>query len=664
MDSPEPKTPSDQPLSGRRVLAAINGLDLFGQERENIAVFQTLRDLGAEVLVGINSKEHGGQVGGRLRALDFQVFELPFGNQWSWLWLRRYPLSIFKKGMQVIRCSRIMRKAIREFDPTHIHIGSPLVYSFVAPTLRSTRIPLIYRIGDLPPTDSWFNLPIWRSAMRRADLIVPVSRFIQDRVAQTAGKKAAQKSRLIYPSILQADHSTSSQRGKPQFRIGYVGQITKQKGIQELLDAFSQVLKTHPQLMLDVCGSGSELEASKHRIKALGLDDRVVFHGFLDDPDIVMRNCLFQIVPSIWQEPLGLVVLEAKSNGIPAVVFPNGGLPEMIRHKVDGYRCPEPTTAALAEAILFMLSPDANLPRMGISARQDFHARFGSENFHRAWAKVYSGGHATLPSAPRQKLEDLPPPRERTGISGPLYTAITLTKGMAADSGNRLKGIRVIAAINGLELFGHERANIEVIRTLWSMGAEVLVGINAKERGGQVGDLIRELGFDTFELPFGNQWSMKWIRKYPLSLFEKAGQVIRCSRRLKKAIHAFKPTHIHLGSPLVYSFLAPALATDSTPLIYRIGDLPPLDSWFNLPIWRRAMRRADVVVPISRFIKEAVARATRESVAAKCRLIYPTIWKPEDGFAPARQPQFRIAFVGQIAKHKGILEMLEAFFHV
>ncbi len=138
-----------------------------------------------------------------------------------------------------------------------------------------------------------------------------------------------------------------------------------------------------------MCGSGPELAAAKGRVQALGLEGRIVFHGFLRDPLPELRQCLFQVVPSIWQEPLGLVALEAKFHGVPAVVFPSGGLPEMIQHKVDGYVCRESSIEALIEAILWMLSPEANLPLMNQSALADSDARFGTHRYREKWADVF-----------------------------------------------------------------------------------------------------------------------------------------------------------------------------------------------------------------------------------------------------------------------------------
>lgn len=102
-----------------------------------------------------------------------------------------------------------------------------------------------------------------------------------------------------------------------------------------------------------------------------------------------MKNWSFQVVPSNLNEALGMVVLESKALGKPVIVFPRGGLPEMVRHRIDGYVCRDCTTNALLEALQWMISQGSNLATMGIEAHADIKTRFGEDSFREQWASVY-----------------------------------------------------------------------------------------------------------------------------------------------------------------------------------------------------------------------------------------------------------------------------------
>ena len=92
-------------LSNLRVIGVLTGLELFGNERDNIEIYIALRDQGAKVLVGISKNQSNSEVEKYLQQLGFETFNIPFGNQWSWMWLKQYPLSIFEKINQLWNCA-------------------------------------------------------------------------------------------------------------------------------------------------------------------------------------------------------------------------------------------------------------------------------------------------------------------------------------------------------------------------------------------------------------------------------------------------------------------------------------------------------------------------------------------------------------------------------
>ncbi len=379
-------------LSNIRVIGILSGLELFGNERDNIEIYLSLREQGATVLVGISKNQLYSDVDIYLQKLGFETFGLPFGNQWSWMWLKQDPLSIFEKMNQLWNCSCILLQQIKTFKPTHIQIASLMGYNYIVPALFLSNVPLIHRVGEAAPTDSIYSLQIWRLAMKQSSTIVAVSEFVKQQIlAQDIPKSKVKRIYNLAPSRFSTNQLTNQSDYQNINRQGfvYVGQMSEQKGLRQLLQAVSKF----PDYHLDIVGCSryaaefrSELE---EWVKCHHLQDQVYFVGQVDDPTIFYTKSLIHIAPSIVREGLGMVVLEAKKVGTPSIVFPSGGLPEMVRHGIDGYVCRDKTPEALVEAIEWMLSDRDRLSKMGEAAFSDYETRFGRSRFLEEWSKIY-----------------------------------------------------------------------------------------------------------------------------------------------------------------------------------------------------------------------------------------------------------------------------------
>jgi glycosyltransferase involved in cell wall biosynthesis len=124
-------------------------------------------------------------------------------------------------------------------------------------------------------------------------------------------------------------------------------------------------------------------------VQTLGLEKRICFLGYVSNTHLLFNLADIHVCPSTWDEPSPNVVFESKEAGVPSVVFPVGGIPELIRHQTDGYICRDQTSETLAEAINWMLSDPQKLSLMGKEARKDYEYRFGRERFLQQWAKIY-----------------------------------------------------------------------------------------------------------------------------------------------------------------------------------------------------------------------------------------------------------------------------------
>ena len=124
---------------------------------------------------------------------------------------------------------------------------------------------------------------------------------------------------------------------KDDFIVFFSGRLTKEKGILELIQAIKQI-KTIPHLKLIIAGASfygkdspqtpyiQELQREAETIK-----EQVVFTGFVDYSDMpsYLKIADVAVVPSLWEEPFGLTVLEAMAAGLPLVATRCGGIPEV-----------------------------------------------------------------------------------------------------------------------------------------------------------------------------------------------------------------------------------------------------------------------------------------------------------------------------------------------
>ncbi len=116
----------------------------------------------------------------------------------------------------------------------------------------------------------------------------------------------------------------------------YYGRLSKEKGIDILLQA---VKNSNNNFKLKIVGSGPEEKKLKELSNLLGLSKQVEFLGFKSGNDLydIVKKAKAVFLPSIWNENMPFVLLEALSLKKVVVVSKTGGLPELITNKDTGF---------------------------------------------------------------------------------------------------------------------------------------------------------------------------------------------------------------------------------------------------------------------------------------------------------------------------------------
>jgi glycosyltransferase involved in cell wall biosynthesis len=179
--------------------------------------------------------------------------------------------------------------------------------------------------------------------------------------------------------------------------VGFVGRLTRDKGLPELIDAFDQILQREPDAHLLLVGwfdnGEDELPSS--------LRERIIAHphihrtGYVSDPLPFYRAMDVMVLPT-WREGFPNVVLEAAATGIPVVTTLSTGSRDSVVPEVTGLLIPPGYPEAISEAVCKLLADPERAHRMGAAARAWVLQHYVDEHV----MKLTSGFYKSLLDSP------------------------------------------------------------------------------------------------------------------------------------------------------------------------------------------------------------------------------------------------------------------------
>ena len=190
------------------------------------------------------------------------------------------------------------------------------------------------------------------------------SAWLRDAVLERVAGIAADSCEVAPPGI-DAERFAAAPPGEWGWRLACIGRVEPRKGLAVAIEALA---KLPARASLTITGGGDsahrgELEALAAR---LGLTQRVTFNGALPDVAEAYTSADAVLFPVTWDEPFGLVPLEAMAAGRPVVATGTGGSAEYLRDAVNCLLSPPGDAVALAAAVS-RLASDAEL-RAGLVA--------------------------------------------------------------------------------------------------------------------------------------------------------------------------------------------------------------------------------------------------------------------------------------------------------
>ncbi|RKU26918.1 hypothetical protein C6497_12800 [Candidatus Poribacteria bacterium] len=202
------------------------------------------------------------------------------------------------------------------------------------------------------------------------------------------------RAELITDNENKADSESTS-----PILVGVVTRITPEKGIHILVRAMSELRKSHLERSVDVKllivggpyfqKDHEYLESLKQEVTELGVEDSVIFTGFLPDTRVVTTLLDIILVPSIIPEACPRTIIEAMAVGRPVIATPLGGSKELVTPET-GILVPPEDPKAFASAIKTLSKDNNQLTVMGESARQRAEELFNIQKNMALTESVYT----------------------------------------------------------------------------------------------------------------------------------------------------------------------------------------------------------------------------------------------------------------------------------
>lgn len=289
-------------------------------------------------------------------------------------------------------------EAVEDFKPNIIHVHHAFPFSWAARFIKSTyQIPYIISIhgSELPTAQKDKRyIALTMDALRKAKRIIPNSYYTRDWMLKVFSDEYRDQIRVIPGGVdINRFKKTNTSEIDKMFDIKgekvvvFAGKLTAYKGVKYLVKAAKKI-----KGKVLILGDGPERKNLEKMVKEEKINN-VKFIGHLgSNTDFLVkfysRADVF-IAPSIWDEPLGLVILEAMACETPVVVTRKGGIPLAVKDGQNGLFIRPRNSNDIVEKVNLLLTNENLRNKMAKKARQIAEEKFSWEIIGKRFENIY-----------------------------------------------------------------------------------------------------------------------------------------------------------------------------------------------------------------------------------------------------------------------------------
>lgn len=312
-----------------------------------------------------------------------------------------------ERGFQAKEIAKLLDWLRREPRFDIIVIPYSLLLGLAEPLKRELKVPVGCTLqGDdlflngLAPSYRQQSLDLIRDASRYVDGFFPVSEYYRDFMPGYLGI-SREKMHVIPIGINMEGYSPRGSKSGDVFTVGYLARIAPEKGLHVLCDAYVR-LRGRPGLgKARLVAAGylppehqAYLDGAHATLRAAGLENEFEYRGEVDRSGKIrfLQGIDVLSVPTVYEEPKGMFLLEAMASGVPVVQPRRGAFPEIVANTGGGVIVEPDDPVALADGIETLWRDPAHAAALGragaAGVREHYDVGRMAETAESAYAKV------------------------------------------------------------------------------------------------------------------------------------------------------------------------------------------------------------------------------------------------------------------------------------
>ena len=227
---------------------------------------------------------------------------------------------------------RLLKNKKPDYLIIHLNTSLPLILLY----LFNFKTKFILRISGKPRLNI-FRKFLWKITSNKIYKVTTPTKLIAKELIKNKIFSDKKIEVLFDPIITLNKYSGVKKELDNNKKIVAIGRLTKQKNFSFLIDCFSHIHSSNPNLTLHILGEGEQRKELSELVKKKNLNDKIFLHGHRLNINDYLKDSLCFVLSSLWEDP-GVVVIEAAMNNT-IIISSNceTGPKELLNDKINSF---------------------------------------------------------------------------------------------------------------------------------------------------------------------------------------------------------------------------------------------------------------------------------------------------------------------------------------